>query len=1094
MPRLDTRAWQCALLLLCWSPAVLAVDADDTLLLAEPDISREHIAFVYDGDVWVAGRDGSASRRLTTAEGIESRPHFSPDGQAIVFSGNYDGNVDVYVVPIGGGAPRRLTWHGGEDIAEDYAGPGRVLFSSQRDVHSLRGVHLFGIDVDGAFPERLPIPLGNDADVAPDGSVIAYSVMPPMMFQALMQWKGYRGGSASHIVLMDLEDHTVRDVPQPPERSNDINPMWVGGSLYFNSDRAGEFNLFRFDPQTERSEQLTSYDDFPVVNANAGAGAIIFEQAGRLHVFDPATSEVTTLHVATNSDLRETRPRWVSDPEYVRAVSPSPDLARVALEYRGEIVTVPAGNEKGAYENLTESPGANDRSPAWSPSGEQVAWFSDRTGEYRLCIASADGHGETRCLAVDGGHGFYEDLRWSPDEQYVSFLDNAYSLFVMELASGEAQVIAENRFFGHSPFISHRWSPDSRWLAYTQNTNGLIQTVHLWSVADGKSHAITNGLTEVSEPVFDPNGQYLYVLASDEAGPIKDWFALSSLDMTFTHGLYAIVLDADAPSPLPPDAAAPPAEEPAAEGGAKEQGEPPRVTVDFDGIRERIVNLPTEPATLRNLQVGKSGELYYLASPAVPAIKALNSAATLKRFALAEGAEETVLEEIDDYRVARDGGKLLFRQGGAWKWAEATAKVDAGSATPLPVETVSVYIDPRREWRQIAREAWRLNRDFFYDPGYHGVDWGAVWEKYEPFLAHTATRADVGRIISAMLSELRVGHSFTTPGETIDEPPEVGVGLLGADFEIADGRYRFAKIYGGTLNWRPALNAPLTVPGESVAQGEYLIAVHGEPLTARDNVYSRFDNTVGKPVEITVAPHADGRDARTVTVVPIAMDHELRYVDWVEGNIRKVDAATGGRVAYVHVPDTSVLGHAAFKRYFFPQSHKDALILDDRNNGGGFVADYYIDILRREPVVRWATRYGDDLVTPRAAIHGPKVMIIDEGAGSGGDLLPWMFRKLDLGTLVGTRTWGGLVGNLEIHRLMDGSTTTAPNIAGWAPEAGWIVENVGVAPDIEVEDSPQAMLAGRDPQLEKAIEVALQALEKQPPRQVERPPYPDRIP
>ena len=1092
MLRLELRAWRRALLLLCWSPAVLAVDPGDTLLLAEPDISREHIAFIYDGDVWLANRDGSGSRRLTTAEGIESRPHFAPDGQSIVFSGNYDGNVDVYVLPIAGGTPQRVTWHGGEDTAEGFAGARRVLFSSQRDTHSHRDVHLFVAHVDGGFPERLPIPLGNDADPAPDGAAIAYSVMPPMMFEALTQWKGYRGGSVSRVALMDFESHAVLEVPQPASRSNDLNPMWLGGSVYFNSDRAGEFNLFRFDPQSKQVEQLTFYEDFPVVNANAGPDAIIFEQAGRLRVLDPATENVTTLRVATNSDLRETRPRWVSDPEYLRAVAPSPDLSRVAIEYRGEIVTIPSGD--GTPLNLTQSPGAHDRSPAWSPSGEQVAWFSDGSGEYRLCIASADGGDEPRCLPIEGGHGFYEDPRWSPDGSYVSFLDNAYSLFVMEIESGDTHLLADNRFFGHAPFISHRWSPDSRWLAYTQNTQGLIQTVHLWSVADGESRQVTNGLTEVSEPVFDRNGKYLYVLASDEAGPIKDWFALSSLDMTFTHGLYAIVLDANAPSPLPLEGTSAPAED-GTQGGAKAAEEPPRVNVDFDGIRGRVVNLPTEAATLRNLQVGRSGEIYYLASPAVPAIKALNSPAALKRFTLDKSAEETLLEAVDDYRMAGDGQQVLIRQAGAWKTAAAGATIDAGAATPLRVESVSVHIDPRQEWRQIAREVWRLNRDFFYDPGYHGVDWPGVWEKYEPFLAHAATRADVGRIVSAILSELRVGHSYTTPGETIDEPSDVSVGLLGADFELADGRYRFAKIYGGTLNWRPTLAAPLTVPGETVTEGEYLLAVDGVRLAAGDNVYSRFDNRVGRPVELTVAPRADGGDARSVTVVPVASESELRYVDWVESNIARVDAATNGRVAYVHVPDTSVLGHAAFKRYFFPQSHKEALILDDRNNGGGFVADYYLDILRREPVVRWATRYGDDLLTPRSAIRGPKVMLINEGAGSGGDLLPWMFRKFDLGTIVGTRTWGGLVGNLEIHRLMDGSTTTAPNIAGWAPEEGWIIENEGVGPDIEVAQSAQAVLAGRDLQLEKAIEVALRELEEESQQQpVPRPPWPDRVP
>jgi tricorn protease len=449
------------------------------------------------------------------------------------------------------------------------------------------------------------------------------------------------------------------------------------------------------------------------------------------------------------------------------------------------------------------------------------------------------------------------------------------------------------------------------------------------------------------------------------------------------------------------------------------------------------------------------------------------------------------LAGVDAYFVSTDGEKLLVRQGKSIKIAPA-GEIKPEAASAVPVEDVSIVVDPRAEWRQILREAWRLNRDFFYAPNYHGMDWNAVWKKYEPFLDHAATRNDVAWIVVAMASELRVGHSYSGGGESIDKPLNVGIGLLGADFEVADGRYRFKKVFGG-LNWRAALRAPLRAPGVAVAEGEYLLAVDGKPLTTDRNVYSAFENTIEKTVEISVGPRADGQGARTLKVVPIASERELRYVDWVEGNIRKVDAATGGRVAYVHVPDTSVAGHASFKRYFFPQTHKQALILDDRNNGGGFVADYFIDTLRKQPVIRWATRYGKDLRTPRATIDGPKVMIINEGAGSGGDLLPWMFRKFQLGPIVGTRTWGGLVGNLEIHTLMDGGTITAPNIAGWTSQDGWVIENEGVSPDIEVEDSPQAMLAGRDPQLEKAIELALEALQKSPRPDPPHPAYPDRV-
>lgn len=1086
MLRFDSRSLPTASLLVLWSSAALAVDPQDTLLLAEPDISERHITFVYDGDVWVANRDGSAAYRLTTAEGQESLPHFSPDGASIAFSGNYDGNIDVYLVPIAGGSPKRLTWHSADDLVEGFDPQGRIVFSSQSDVPSPRDVHLFTIEPNGTFPQRLPIPRGVDADVSPDARAIAYVQMPPQP-----QWKTYRGGSVSRIAIMNFADHALRNVPQPPDRCNDINPMWIGGKLYFDSDRSGEFNLHSFDPATGQVSQLTSYTDFPVDNANAGAGKIIFEQAGRLLVFDPATSNTATLRAAVASDLRETRPRRVSNVDYVRGVSPSPDMEQVALEYRGEIITVPA--KKGpAIRNLTQSAGANDRSPAWSPGGSKIAWFSDESGDYALYVADRNGSGKPRRIAIDGGSGFYRDLKWSPDEKRVSFLDNAYSVFVLDLDTGRAQRIAENQYFGHTPFISHNWSPDSQWLAYTQNSNGLIQTVYVYSIAQRKAFRVTDGLTEVSEPVFDRNGRYLYVIASDQAGPVKDWFSLASLDLTFTHSLYAIVLRKGDPSPLPREGETVASTDAPTPAAPTDAGADTAVTIDFDGIGDRIVPLPTGGATLRGLRAGKSGELYYLWTPATPAVNALNTAAELKRFVMNERTAKTLLAGVDAYFVSADGEKVLVRQGKSLKIAPAGAEIKPEAATAVPVEEVSVLIDPRAEWRQILREAWRLNRDFFYAPNYHGIDWNATWTKYEPFVDHAATRSDIGRIMAAMASELRVGHSYSTKGESIDKPPNVGIGLLGADFEVAEGRYRFKKVYGG-LDWRPGLRAPLRAPGISVADGEYLLAVDGKQLTTERNVYSAFENMVEKSVQITVGPRADGQGARTLDVVPIGNERELRYIDWVESNIRKVDAATGGRVAYVHVPDTSVAGHASFKRYFFPQSHKEALIVDERNNGGGFVADYIIDILRKQPVIRWATRYGQDLRTPRAAINGPKVMIINEGAGSGGDLLPWMFRKFQLGQIVGTRTWGGLVGNLEIHTLLDGGTITAPNIAGWSPEDGWVIENEGVPPDVEVEQSPRSMLAGRDPQLEKAIEIALAELKKQPPAQPPRPAYPNRV-
>jgi tricorn protease len=1071
--------------LLGWLHPAAAVDLHDTLLLTQPAVSQTHIAFIYDEDVWIADRDGSHSRRLTTAPGPEARPRFSPDGGSIAFSANYDGNVDVYLMPVEGGVPKRLTWHGGDDWMESFDPRGKIIFSSQSDVRSPAEIHLFETDKRGSHPTRLPIPLGNDASVSPDGARIAYTIMPPTGFQSLTHWKGYRGGSAARIAIMNFADLALQSLPQGAGRSNDLNPMWVGARLYFNSDRAGEFNLFSFEPASGDVRQLTHFTDFPVLNPTAGGGDIIFEQAGRLHLMDPATGSLTTLHIATNSDLRERRPRRVSGMDYIRAVVPSPGLERVAVEFRGEIVTVPS--DKGTPENITRSPGANDRDPAWSPSGGRIGWFSDSSGEYELVIGAQDGSRTSRRIRIEGGAGFYRDIKWSPDERFIALLDNAYSLFVVGVETGQVRKIASNRFFGHEPFISYNWSPDSKWLAYTENSNGLIQKVHLYSMEDGKSRQITDGLTEVSEPVFDPDGRYLYVIASDEAGPIKDWFAQSSLDMTFKHTLYAMALAKDTPSPLPP--------ENAAVNIAESRGPAPaalRIRVDFEGIEQRIVSLPSGTATLRDLQVGKSGELYYLSAPPIPAFEALSAPAELKRLVLKDRKATTMLSGIDKYALSRNGEKVLFHQGKTWRTSDVAQVIDADHAAEIPLQGISIEINPSEEWHQIAREAWRLNRDFFYAPNYHGVDWNGVWKKYEPLIDHAATRSDVERIIAWMLSELRVGHSYSAAGAAFSEARKLKVGLLGADYRVQEGRYQFAKVFGG-LNWRPDLRTPLRAPGIFVAEGEFLLAVDGKNLTDAQSVYGVFEDLADRPVRISVGPRADGVGSRVLTVVPIANERELRYVDWVENNIRKVDAATGGRVAYVHVPDTSVAGHAAFKRYFYPQSHKDGIIIDDRNNGGGYTADYYIDTLRRQPVIDWATRYGEDLAGPRGAIFGPKVLIINEGAGSGGDLFPWMFRKFHLGPLVGMRTWGGLVGNLEIHTLMDGGTTTAPNIGGWTPEDGWVIENDGVAPDTPIDSSPRDIAAGRDPQLDKAIEMALQELKAQPRRARHRPPYPVKV-
>lgn len=1061
------------------------IDIRDTKLLSDPAISKTHIAFVYAGDLWVADHDGMNVRRLTTDQGIEQSPAFSPDGSLLAFSAQYDGNTDVFVVPVTGGVPTRLTWHPGSDVVQCFTPDGSaVLFTSPRAVFTGRYTQLFTVPIKGGYPEALKIPNAFRAAYSPDGTRLAYNPL----YEAFNQWKHYRGGTVSTISLCNLSDHSVDKIPQSEGRSNDADPMWIGDTVYFRSDRNGEFNLFSFDPRSKAIKQLTFHKDFPIVGAAAGGDLILYEQAGHLHLFDPKRGKNNRLIIGVSADLIETRPRFVNGSRYIRNASISPTGARAVFEFRGEIITVPA--EKGDPRNITNTVEAHERSPIWSPDGKQIAYFSDQSGEYELFVQSQDGKGEIRKFQLSGA-GFYDTPVWSPDGEKISFADNSWSLYWIDLKTGDCRRIASEYLYGPSraKTIHHVWSPDSKWIAYTLNTKAYIQSVYVHSIEQNKSFPITDGLSEVSEPVFDEGGKYLYFFASTDAGPVKDWFAMSNADMRLTRSVYVAVLRKDIASPL--------AKESDEEKGVQKEEKPKEAakaptapfSIDLDGLNNRILAVPIAAGSYINLQSGAAGQFYYIESPPAGAFGPGQGTFTLHLYDMNKRKDETFMTGVTNYVLSADKKKLLYAMRDSWGIAPSTGKVTPGQGK-LNVDAIEVKIDPIAEWKQIFNEAWRINRDYFYAPNMHGADWNAMKKKYEAFLPHVATRRDLNRVIQWMCSELAVGHHRVGGGDSLYQPKEVPGGLLGADFVIENGRYRFKKVYGG-LNWSPQLRSPLTEPGVDVKAGEYLIAVREQDLRPPANVYAMFENTAGKIVEITVGPNPDGAGARTVSVVPLATEAALRNRDWVEANLKKVDEATGGRVAYVYVPNTSTLGHTYFKRYFYPQSHKDAIIVDERFNGGGQVADYYIDILRRPFIANWAMRYGADLKTPTASIQGPKVMIIDETAGSGGDLLPWMFRKFNLGKLIGKRTWGGLVGTLGFPVLMDGGGVTAPNLAIWT-EDGWVVESVGVPPDIEVEQTPAEVIKGRDPQLEKAIEVIMEELRKNPPPKPTRPPHPVR--
>ena len=1070
--------------------SLLAIDPTDTRMLAQPTISANHIAFIYAEDLWIANKDGSQPRRLTVDEGLESSPVISPDGKTIAFSAEYDGNTDVFSIPVEGGIPTRLTWHPYPDIVRGFTSDGKsVLFASQRAAFTNRYSQLYTVPLSGGMPTQLEIPNATWATYSPDGKQMAYNPIS----DAFRQWKHYRGGSISNIWIFTFGDNSTIKIPQPEGGCNDVNPMWIGNTIYFRSDRNGEFNLYSYNTSSKKIDQLTNFNDFPVLNASTGNGVIVFEQSGYLHTFSPGEKNTKKIKIGIAADLLELRPRFVKGTKYIRSAALSPSGQRAVFDFRGDIVTVPA--EKGDPRNLTQTSSAHEKYPAWSPDAKTIAYFSDASGEYQLHVKPQDGKGEVKTFKLNGT-GFYAFPKWSPDGKKINFTDNGRNLYIVDVSSGAISKIDADELYVPGPFrdMSGDWSSDSKWLAYTKLTETQFKQIYLYSVDQQKSFALTDGLSDASEPVFDKGNKYLYFLASTDAGPVINWFDQSNADMRSTNSIYLVTLKKEIISPFAKESdeekisAGSGGKEPADTSKTKKEPETEKksttLTIDWEGIQNRIIDLPVKAGNYGALGMGKEDELLYIAYPDDGGTGMLHKYDIKKR-------KDNEVMEMDGYLFSADGKKMLYVKGSAWAISGAGEKGEPGKGI-LNTEAIQVKIDPKTEWPQIFDEAWRVNRDYFYDPGMHGANWQAMKKKYEVFLPHLSCRSDLNNLIQWMCSELAVGHHRVTDrGEILQNPERVGGGLLGADYTVDKNRFRIKKIYGG-LNWNPNLRSPLTEPGVNAKEGEYILAVNGNNVTAADNFFRFFENTAGKIVELTIGSNADNTGSRVVKVVPVANESALRNRDWVEGNLKKVNEATNGQVAYVYVPNTAALGHEYFKRYFFPQANKKAIIVDERFNGGGQLADYYIDILQRPYQAHWNMRYGKDLKTPSASIQGPKVMIIDETAGSGGDMLPWMFRKFKVGTLVGKRTWGGLVGILGFPEFIDGGGVTAPNVAIWTKD-GFVVENTGVAPDIEVEQWPADVIKGRDPQLEKAIEVALKELEKNPQVEPKRPPYPNRV-
>jgi len=1088
-------------------------NANPLPLLQKPTLSRTHIVFVYAGDLWRVPREGGAAERLTISNGVENNPVFSPDGLQIAFNAEYDGNVDVFVMPAHGGVPKRLTWHPAADTVHGWTPDGkRILFSSSRSSYSFFR-EMYTVNLEGRFPDKIELPMGSEGALSADGSHIAYVPLE----RAFTTWKRYRGGRTTPVWIANVATGKVTKVPR--ENSNDFNPVWAGDKVYFLSDRKGPVTLFSYDVKSKQVKQLVENRGLDLKSIGGGGDSLVYEQFGALHLYDLKTGNTRPVNVQMAADLLEPRPKMLDIARRLRSPHISPTGARALFEARGEILTVPA--EKGDARNLTNTTGVMERDPAWSPDGKTIAYFSDESGEYELHLGPQDGMGEVKKIKLGEKPGFYFTPKWSPDSKKIAYVDNHQSIWYIDLEQRKPVRVDKDIYwtFGASGELTPVWSHDSQWLAYARRLKNYMNAVYLYSLADGKSTQVTDGMSDARYPVFDKDGKHLYFTASTDSGPSLQP-DIHSFSRPMSRVIYLAVLSKADPSPLAPESDEEKGEEkkpetasPKPEGGsakpeagsAKPEAGSAKpaasVKIDFENIGQRVLALPLPPRRYVGLQAGKAGTLYALEAPAfAPGVE---FSLTVHRHDLKSRKSDVAIGGVRSFEISHNGEKTLYRQGDRWIIAAPRPMATGPGAVPpapptppggpqtgaLRTDGLEVKVDPRAEWGQMYREAWRIQRDFFYDPGYHGLDLEAAAKRYAPYVGSLSSRRDLNYLFQEMLGELTVGHLGAAGGDA-PEVKRVQTGLLGADYKIENGRYRFTRVFNGE-NWNPQLKAPLTQPGINIVAGEYLLAVNGRELGVSDNIYSFFEGTAGKSVGLKVGPDAAGANSREVIVVPVPSETGLRNLAWIEDNRRKVDQMTNGRVAYIYMPDTSFGGFTNFNRYFFAQVGKEAAIIDERFNGGGALATDIVEYLKRPLMSLVATRDGEDEAQPQGAIFGPKVMIVNEFAGSGGDAMPWYFRRAGVGKLVGKRTWGGLVGRAAAPPLMDDGFVSAPSSGVWNPNGQWEVENAGVAPDIEVEHDPELVRQGRDPQLEKAVEVVMKELEKSPVPRPKRPAYPN---
>ncbi len=1070
---------------LCLSAVALA--AEDARLLRFPDIHGDQVAFSHGGDLWIVSASGGQARRLTTHDGLELFPRFSPDGKQIAFLGEYDGDQNVYVIDAGGGTPKRLTFHPGVRTVAERMGPEsivmewtpdgkRILFRSREETHSVWEGKLYTVSPDGGFPVELPLPRGGFASFSKDGTKIAYCPI----FRDFRTWKRYKGGTAQDVWIYDLVN--ARSERLTDWEGTDNLPMWdhASGKIYFNSDRTGTLNLYVYDPTDKSTRQVTNYTEFDVRWPAMGPGAIVFENGGWLYVLDLPGGTPRKLTVQLGSDRLPARDRWVNVKDRIDDYTLSLDGKRAMFGARGEIFTVPA--KYGNTRNITNTPGANEKYCTFSPNAQWIAYMSDATGEDELYIRKVNSADPPIRLTTDGDRYKYQPL-WSPDSKKIVWSDKSGRVFWIDVTTKAKTLIVQGR---KGDIRDYNWSPDSKYIAYSDNNAHSITQVWVYSLAENRSRAVTTAEFDDFNPVWDPQGKYLYYLSNRDYNPILGNYEFNFILDKMTE-IHALVLSARDKSPFAPrsDEISPKKEEPTGEKkDAKkddaEEKQSATVTIDWQGLESRTVKFPIEAGQYGGLSAA-DGRVFFVSSPLGGLDGPVEDAkTTLNVFVMEDQKKHAFLEGIDGYDITPDGKKMIIQKGGNYEIIDAAGEKAKTGDNVLNLSDLDMKVDQRAEWKQIYEECWRLQRDFFYDSTMHGVDWRKMHDRYAPLLDHVDHRFDLTYVLGEMIGELATGHTYVGGGEFY-RPEANKVGLFGINFAVdsTSRRYRIGRILEGQ-NWRGDRRSPLTEPGMTASRGDYIIAINGTPLYIDRHPYSLTENTAGQTVSITLSKSPDG--ANSWVIEPKTLDNEtgLRYHDWVMQKTRYTDSVSNGRIGYVHIPDMGAPGLKQFASTFYPQIRKEGLVVDVRWNGGGFVSQLIIERLRRVLSGLGKSRNFDETTYPSTVFHGYMACLCNEHSASDGDNFPHHFRSYGLGPVIGKRTWGGVVGIRGHRPLVDGGFMNTPEFAKYDFDRKWIIENRGVEPDIEVEYPPEIVYKGGDPQIDRAVEEIMKQIKAAP--------------